>query len=221
MKINIIIYGKGDFAKLMLYYFNSDTQYNVFAFCVDSKYLTDDTFCGLPIVSFDEIEFKYSPTKFKAFVAAGYSNMRARKMMFESIKAKGYTCVNYISPLAIIDSSIQMGENNVILQNCVIEPYVRIRHNNIIWSSCNICHNVDIYNDSFIASQSLIGGFSIIKDNCFIGFNSTIIQNITLEDETLIGAKALVLNNTERCSKYLGAPAKRVSTHKELGIKIL
>ncbi|AJI54759.1 sugar O-acyltransferase, sialic acid O-acetyltransferase NeuD family protein [Francisella philomiragia] len=221
MQKNIIIYGKGNFAKQMLYYFNTSSDYKTVAFCADNKYITNDSFCDLPIISFDEVEFKYPPNMFKAFVAAGYSNMRARKMMFESIKAKGYTCVNYISPLAIIDSSIQMGENNVILQNCVIEPYVRIRHNNIIWSSCNICHNVDIYNDSFIASQSLIGGFSIIKDNCFIGFNSTIIQNITLEDETLIGAKALVLNNTERYSKYLGAPAKRVSTHKELGIKIL
>ncbi|AHB99286.1 PglD-related sugar-binding protein [Francisella orientalis] len=221
MQKNIIIYGKGNFAKQMLYYFNTSSDYKAIVFCTDNKYITNSTFCNLPIISFDEIEFEYPPNIFKAFVAAGYSNMRARKMMFESIKAKGYTCVNYISPLAIIDSSVQTGENNVILQNSVIEPYVRIRHSNIIWSSCNICHNVNIYSNSFIASQSLVGGFSIIKNNYFIGFNSTIIENITLEDKALIGAKSLVLNNTEKHSKYLGTPAKRVSTHKEQGIKIL
>lgn len=221
MQKNIIIYGNGDFAKLMLYYFNSDTQYNVVAFCADSKYLTDDIFCGLPIVSFDEIEFKYSPTKFQAFVAAGYSDMRARKKMYENIKVKGYSCINYISSKAIIDSSIQIGENNIILQNSVISPHVKIGNNNIVWSSCNICHDVNICSNSFIASQSLIGGFSIIKDNCFIGFNSTIIQNITLEDETLVGAKALILKNTQRYTKYLGSPARQVSIHEEQGIKVL
>ncbi|WP_150468064.1 acetyltransferase [Francisella sp. SYW-9] len=221
MQKNIIIYGKGDFAKQMLHYFNTDSNYKVTAFCVDNNYLTNSTFCDLPIVSFNDVELRYPPSRFSAFVAIGYSNMRARKKLFENIKAKGYSCINYISSMAIIDSSIQIGENNVILQNSVIEPHVKIRNNNIIWSSCNICHDVNIHSNSFIASQALIGGFSIIKDNCFIGFNSTIIQNITLEAETLIGAKTLVLKNTQKYSKYVGTPARQVSSHKEEGIKIL
>jgi len=219
-RADIIIYGKGIFAKLMYHYFENDSPFRVVAFCADKEYLNEYKFCGLPLISFEDVETKYPPDRFKAFVAVGYSNMRARKIMFEKIKSKNYDCVNYISSKAIVDLSVIIGENNVILQNTVIEPFVRIGHNNIIWSSCIICHNSFIGFHSFIAAQTLIGGFSKIKDNCFIGFNSTIIQNITVEDETLIGTKSLLLENTEPFSKYIGIPAKKISSHKVEGIKI-
>ena len=220
MKTDIVIYGKGDFAKLMLHYFNTDSNYNVVAFCVDSKYLDSYSFCALPLSTFEDIEQKFPPSKTEAFVAVGYSNMRAKKEMFEKIKLKNYKCVNYISSKSVIDSSVELGENNVILSNTVVEPFVKIKDNNIIWSSCNVCHNVSIESHSFIASQSLIGGFSSVKDNCFLGFNSTIIQNVTLAKETLVGAKSLILRNTEEYSKYLGNPANNVGNHKEHGISI-
>ncbi len=220
METDIVIYGKGDFAKLILHYFNTDSDYNVVAFCVDSKYLDSDSFCDLPLFAFEDIEQKCPPKKTEAFVAVGYSNMRARKIMFDKIKSKNYKCINYISSKSIIDSSVEVGENNVIFSNTVVEPFVKIKDNNIIWSSCNICHNVNIESHSFIASQSLIGGFSSVKDSCFLGFNSTVLQNVTLAKETLVGAKSLILNNTEEHGKYLGSPARNIGNHKEQGIGI-
>lgn len=220
MSNDIIIYGKGDFAKIILHYLQQDSVFNVVAFCVDKAYIDNDTFCDLPLIAFDDIESKYPSDAFKAFVAVGYSNMRARKTMYEKIKTKGYDCINYISSNALIDSSVEIGENNVILANTVLEAFVKIENNNIIWSSCNICHDVKISSHSFFASQSLIGGFSKIKNNCFIGFNSTVLQNIILEKETLVGAKSLVLKNTQEYTKYMGNPAKNISRHEEEGIRI-
>ncbi len=218
--MEVVIYGIGTFAKLLYYYFTKDSNYKVVAFCADRIYIKDKNFCNLPLIPFEDLERSYSPEKFKVFVAVGYSNMRARKIMFDKIKSKNYECVNYISSKAIIDSSFTIGENNVILENTVIEPFVKITNNNIIWSSSNICHDVFIDSHSFIAAQTLIGGFSKIKNNCFVGFNSTIIQNIVLENETLVGAKSLVLKNTKSFTKYIGNPAKSVSTHEQEGIKI-
>lgn len=221
MKNDIVIYGKGDFAKLMLHYISTDSDYNVVAFCVDKAYLDSDSFCDLPLLSYEEIEKMYPPNKFQILLTIGYSNMRARKIMYKKIKEKGYKCINYISSVSNIDSSVILGENNIILGNTIVEPFVKIDNNNIIWSSCNICHDVNIESHSFIASQSLIGGFSKVKNSCFIGFNSTIIQNITLKDETLIGAKSLVIQNTQAHTKYIGSPAKKISSHEKEGIKIL
>lgn len=218
--MNVIIYGKGDFAKQIYYYLSNDSNYKVVAFCVDEAYLDCETFCELPLVSFERIDTLYPHSEYDAFVAMGYSNMRARKVMFEKIKNKKYKCINYISSQAIIDKSVIIGENNVILQNSVIEPFVEIGDNNIIWSSSNICHDVKVHSHSFIASQSVIGGFSVIKDNCFLGFNATIVQNIVIEEETLVGAKSLILGNTNKYTKYLGNPAKIASSHKKEGIKI-
>ena len=217
---NVVIYGKGDFASLMYHYLRYYSLYKVVAFCVDEQYLDNDTFCGLPLISFNNIDILYPALEYSVFVVVGYSNMRARKVMYKKIKNKKYDCINYISPKSIIDKSVLIGENNIILENSVIEPFTVIGDNNVIWSSSNICHNVIIKSHSFISSKSLIGGFSTIKDNCFLGFNSTVLQDVVLEGETLVGAKSLILKSTEPFSKYVGSPAEKISSHKEGGISI-
>ena len=88
----IIIYGKGSFAKLMHYYFNNESRYEVIAFCVDDKFLDEKQFCGLPVVSLKNIEKIYSVDNYLIFVAVGYSNMRARKTMYNKVKSLGYSC---------------------------------------------------------------------------------------------------------------------------------
>ncbi len=216
----IFIYGIGDFAKLMLHYFKTDSSYNVIGFCADSKYINDEEFCKLPIISFEEINLIYPSSKYQVFVAIGYSNMRSRKIIYNKIKSKNYQCVNYISSKATLANNIIIGENNVILENVVIEPFANIGNNNVIWSSSNICHNTKIHSHCFIAAQTLVGGFSEIKENCFLGFNSTVLQNIVLEDETLVAAKTLINRNTKKCTKYMGIPAKLISIHKDNGIQI-
>jgi len=214
----LVIYGQGDFAKLMYKYFTDDSDIEVVAFCVDSNFREGNIFCELPMVNFDSINEIYPPAIYNIFIAIGYSNMRNRIHMYEKVKEKGYSCINYISSSANVDNTLIIGENNVIMQNVVIEPFVEIGNNNIIWSSCNICHNVTMTSHSFVAAQALIGGFVKINDNCFLGFNSTIIQNLVLADETLLATKSLLLKNTEKCSKYIGIPAKKVSEHIEKGI---
>lgn len=218
--MKIIIYGNGDFGRLMYHYFDTDSEYKVVAFCADNKYIVENTFCKLPLIAFEDIETLYPAEEYKIFIAIGYSNMRARAEKYNNVRKKQYSCVNYIHSTAIVDQSLLLGENNAIFANVTIEPFVTIGDNNIIWSSATICHNVKIKNHSFLASQTLIGGFTIVNNNCFLGFNSTVLHNIEIAQETLIGAKALITKDTKKYSKYIGIPAKYVSSHEAEGIRI-
>lgn len=215
----IIIYGNGDFAKLMYLYFQSDSGFQVVAFCADKKYIHEREIYGLKVYDFETIEKEFEVERFKMFVAIGYGNMRARERMFYKAKNKGYDLINYVSSTVIMSPNINLGENNAILHGVIIEPNVDIGNNNIIWSSTTICHDGRIGDHNFIAAGTVIGGFSKIDDLCFIGFNSTIIQNIHILNESLIGAKSLQLSNTVACSKWVGSPSKIVGYHQE-GIKI-
>ncbi len=219
--MSLIIYGKGEFAKLLYHYLANDSEYDVVGFSADSKYINTKKYCGLPLIPFDDIENKYNTKKYKIIVAVGYSDMRNRKKMYNKAKKKGFECINYISSTAFVDKTLIIGENNIILSNVIIEPFVSIGNNNIIWTSVNICHNAKLKSHSFIASQSLLGGFSILENNCFIGFNSTILQGITIKKESVIGAKSLVLKDTNKYSKNFGSPSKEVSKHKKFGAKII
>ncbi len=216
----LVVYGLGDFAKAMRFYFERDTHYRVEAYCADSPFIEKNVFDGLPVVAFEDVQDSYPSDNFKMFVAVGYSNMRARKVMYINACKKNYTFVNYISPHANIDASTIIGVNNVVLQGTQIEPLCTVGNNNIIWSSVNICHDTIIGSHCFFASQSLMGGFSKAGDNCFVGFNATVIQHVTLADETLVGTKSLILNDTKPYSKNIGIPAKCVSFHFEEGIVV-
>lgn len=217
---NLVIYGLGDFAKMMRYYFTEDSPHKVVAFCADSSFVTEDTFEGLPVIAFEEVQKIYSSDDHFMFVAVGYSNMRSRKCMFEKAKEKNYRFVNYISSCAKVDKSVKVGVNNIVLQGTQIEPFCKLGDNNIIWSSVNVSHDSLISNHCFIASQSLVGGFSIIEDGCFLGFNCTILQNVHLFQETLVGAKSLVLKSTKPYSKNIGSPTKLIDFHMLDGILI-
>ena len=55
MKKHLVIFGTGEIAQLAHYYFIADSDYDVVAFTVDSKYLKDQVFCGLPVIAFENI----------------------------------------------------------------------------------------------------------------------------------------------------------------------
>lgn len=216
----VIIYGIGDFAKLMHYYFTVDSTYDVVAFCADKKYITKNFFCDLPIIPFESIDNYYSPDEYMIFIAVGYSNMRSRVSLYEKVKLKKYKSPNYISSKALVSNNVDIGDNNVFMADVVVEPFVKVGSNNIFWSSSTICHDVNIASHSFIAAQTLIGGGVLVGDNCFIGFNATILQHLKLANETLVGAKSLIKNDTKQFTKYIGIPAKSMGKHESTGIKI-
>lgn len=216
----MIIYGGGQFAKLMRHLFESDTACVVVAYCLDREFITSSEIEGVPVVPFEEIESLYPPGEFEMFVAIGYSNMRNRVLMYGKAKQKKYVLANYVSSNSVVSNTVVMGENNAVFQGVQVEPFVRIGDNNIIWSSVNICHDSIIASHSFIAAKSTLGGFSEVGNNCFLGFNSTIIQNIKVADETLVGACALIVSDTRKYSKYIGIPAKEISLHFDEGIRV-
>lgn len=220
MKQKIIIYGCGDFAQQMYWYFSHDSVYEVVGFCVDSQFMVTHKIKGLSVYSFENIEKKFPPSEYKMFVAVGYSKMRNRQQMFQKAKNKGYEFINYISSQAQLAIGTVLGCNNVILSNVVVEPNVCIQDNNIVWSNATICHDVVIGNHNFFAAGVVIGGFTQVQNLCFVGFNSTVIQNLKILDESLIGAHSLQLRNTSQYSQWYGNPSNLIKYHMEKGIEI-
>lgn len=215
---NLIIYGTGTFAAMIRYLFEEQGKCKVVCFCADRKYIKSDQFDNLPLKPFENIEETYRPEEYVMFVAVGYSIMRNRVAMFNRAVKKGYRLASYISDQAVIDRSVKIGFNNVVLQGAQIEPFANLGDNNIIWSSVNICHDAVISGHSFLACRSIVGGFATIHHNCFLGFGAIVLQNVKIADECLIGASALVKSDTDPYGVYLGVPAMRLKEHKKDGV---
>ena len=199
----VIIFGNGKTAELAHYYFTNDSQYEVIAFTVDSKYLESEIFCGLPVYNFENIENIFPVEDVFLFVAIAHSQMnKVREKKIKVAKRKGYRLASYISTQATIFNNVKLGEHCFILENNTIQPFVELGDNNILWSGNHVGHHSKIGHNNFITSHVVVSGNTIIGDNCFIGVNSTLRDRIEIANETLIGAGSYISRNTDENSVY-------------------
>ena len=207
MKKQLVIVGNTSNAKLALYYFTNDTDYEVVGFSVNKEFIKEDTFCGLPVHPFEDIEKNCPKEFYDLFIAIGYNKMnKIRENLYNESKKLGYFLPNYISSKCSFLSKETIGDNNFILEDNTIQPFVKIGSNNVLWSGNHIGHDTVIGNHNFISSHVVISGFCNIKNNTFIGVNATLRDDITIENETLIAAGAIIMKSTKENEVYL--PAK-------------
>jgi sugar O-acyltransferase (sialic acid O-acetyltransferase NeuD family) len=210
----LIIFGNGDIAQIAKYYFQIDSPHQVVAFTLDKNYIKENTFEGLPIVPFEDIEKQYPPSEFQMFIAIAYGEMnKLRERKFYEAKQKGYHLVSYISSKCTYLSPYKCGENCFIFEDNTIQPFVQIKDNVTIWSGNHIGHHSIIHSHNFISSHVVISGHCEIESNCFLGVNSTIAHYVKIAKGTLIGAGAIITKNTEPDSVYV--PAKSVKLDKK------
>lgn len=210
----LVIIGNTDNARLIKYYFDTDSEYKVVGFSVHREYITEEKIEGLPVVPLEEITGRYPVLEVEAFVAVGYSKMnRVREKLYTECKSLGYKMASYISSYCTNLSQFSFGDNCLILEGNIIQPYVRIGNNVVMWTGNSIAHHTTIEDHCYITSHVVISGFATIKANCFLGINSAIRDGVTIGPGTLIGGGAIIMKDTVREGVYL--PAKSILHEKK------
>lgn len=210
MKKQLVIFGNSEIAQLAHFYFSTTSEYKVVAFCVDSAYLTDANFCGLPVIAFEEITRSHSPDQFEMFIAISYTKLNAvRREKYLAAKTMGYRIASFISPHASILNDGRIGENCFIFEDNTIQPFVTIGNNVTLWSGNHIGHHSNIKDHCFIASHVVVSGGVEIGEQCFIGVNATLRDHINIGEKCVIGAGALMLSDAEPEGVYIGIATER------------
>lgn len=210
MKKKLVIFGSGDIGQLAHFYFSSDSDYEVAAFTVDAEYIREESFCGLPVVAFEDIARRYPPESHACFVALSYSKLNAvRKEKYLAAKAMGYSLVSYVSSRATVLNEGRIGENCFILEDNTIQPFVTIGNNVTLWSGNHIGHHSTVHDHTFIASHIVVSGGVEIGEQCFIGVNATLRDHIKIGDSCVVGAGTLLLGDAEPEGVYIGAATER------------
>jgi sugar O-acyltransferase (sialic acid O-acetyltransferase NeuD family) len=210
MRTPLVIFGSGDSAELAHYYFSTDSNFEVVAFTVDSNYITEPDFCGLPVVAFEDVAKNYPPDTYDIFVALGYSKLNAvRKEKFLAAKEMGYKLVSFVSSRATVLNEGRIGENCFIFEDNTIQPFVTIGNNVTLWSGNHIGHHSVIHDHTFIASHVVISGGVEIGEQCFIGVNATLRDHIKIGDRCVIGAGALLLADAAPEGVFTGTASER------------
>ncbi len=205
----LVLFGTAEMAELAHYYFSRDGQHEVVGFTVDRPFLDRESFHGLPVVDFAQVQETFPPDSHLMFVAVSYSEtnkLRARKY-FEA-KSKGYRLASYFSPKATIFDNVRFGDNCFVFEDNTVQPFVRIGNNVTLWSGNHIGHHSWIGDHCFVASHAVISGGVRIEPYCFVGVNATIRDHVVIAEECVIGAAALILKDTKPREVYLGNAAQ-------------
>lgn len=206
----LVIFGSGDIAQLAYYYFSTDSNYEVAAFAVDASYIKEPSFCGLPVVAFEDVIETFPPENNDFFVALSYSKLNSlRKEKFFAAKEKGYKLASYISSQATVLNERKIGENCFILEDNTIQPFVTIGNNVTLWSGNHIGHHSVIHDHAFIASHVVVSGGVEIGEQCFVGVNATLRDHIKIGEKCVVGAGTLLLADAASEGVYVGIATER------------
>lgn len=206
----LVIFGAGQIAELAHHYFSTDTSREVVAFTVDRDYLTQDRFCGLPIVAFEDVVATYPPQEYDLFVALSYSQLnKLRHDKFLAAKAMGYRLPSYVSSRASVLNQGRIGDNCFILEENTIQPFASIGDNVVLWSGNHIGHHSKVGDHCFVASHVVVSGSVEIGERCFVGVNVTLRDGIRIGERCVLGAGALLLADAEPEGVYLGEATAR------------
>jgi len=209
----VIIFGEGNIQEVALFYLKNDEKYEVVAFTADEEYIKSDTYLGLPIIPFSNIEKIYPPKDYKMFIPLGYKrNNHLRAEKYYAAKSKGYSFITYISP-KVTYYGTPVGENCFIFENNVIQPFTSIGNNTILWSGNHIGHHTKIGNHCFICSHVVVSGVTEIGDYTFLGVNATVTNGIKVAKDNLIGAGAIITKDTKEKEVYV--PSRSVLLNKK------
>jgi sugar O-acyltransferase (sialic acid O-acetyltransferase NeuD family) len=205
----VVIVGAGEQGEIAYEYLTYDSPHTVVGFAVEPEFKDADAFCGLPLVSTEELTARFDPAQIRALVAVSSTHLnQVRARLFKLVKDAGYTCVSYVSSRAFVWHNVAIGENVFVFEDNVLQHRVRLGDNVILWSGNHLGHQTAIGADTFVASHAVISGFCDIGRSAYLGVNCSIANNLSLGAECVIGAGAVVVRDTEPRNVYVGNPAR-------------
>ena len=207
----LIIFGAGKLGYLAYEYFKYDSEYEIECFTTESKYIKKgQTFCDLPMFAFENIETIYPPSEYEMYIALGWYKLnRNRTYFYNKAKEKGYKLATYISSSAFVWHNVEIGDNCMIMENCVLHPFSKIGNNVTLWSSCCIQHYSYVKDNCSLVARCVVAGNSEIGENSFLGVNVSVGDTLTVAPDNFIAMGSVIRKSTMPNSVYEGNPAKR------------
>lgn len=208
-KNKLVIFGAAEIASLAKYYFDHDSDYEVVAFTVDDSYCESDTFEGLPLIPWSQVDKRFPPSDFNMHVALSYMKLNQfRQEKYEQAKAANYNLVSYVSTKSVTWPDLSIGDNCFILENQTIQPTCKIGNNVMLWSGNHIGHGTEIDDHAYLASHVVVSGHCKIGKRCFIGVNATLRDFLTIGDDCFITMDASIIKDMQSGSVAFGNQAE-------------
>ena len=134
-----------------------------------------------------------------------------RQRIIAAVSGTGIQFPPIISPTAVINEDVLIGEGTVIMDGVVVNSGSRIGVFSILNTSASVDHDCAIGDYVHIAPGAVVCGGVTIGDFTTIGAGTSIIQYKSVSSHAVIGAGSVVLSDCPEPGTYAGRPARRIS----------
>jgi sugar O-acyltransferase (sialic acid O-acetyltransferase NeuD family) len=211
----LILFGDGQMAVMMAFYFTHDSPHEVAAFTVNRDHIKDSSLMNLPVVPFEDLQHTHPPDQFAMSIPLSYRNLnQLRADKYREAKDKGYTLVNYVSSKAMTWPDLVLGDNCILLEGSVVQPFSGIGSNVFVGCGSIVGHHCFIGDHCFLAPGSVALGYVRVDPYCLLGANCTIRDGVTVAEECIIGTGVTISRNTKAKEVYIAErtePSKKRS----------
>lgn len=207
----IIVYGAGQFADIVTNLIEASLHREVAGYVLDNEFYDKNEYNGRPVVSSSNMMNVFPPEGYSAVLGfMGHDMFDAWERTFNMLLKNGYELENFIHPSAIISSN-NIGQGNIILENCVIGYGTTLGNGNVLYPLTAINHNNNIGSFNLFASGVHTAGGTIIENHVFMGLNTCTNNKITIADYTFVGAGSHIVKSTEKGCVYISNAALKLN----------
>lgn len=202
----IIVIGGGGHAKVVISILKKIGKYKIIGYA-DIK--NQGPILGIEHIGTDEDINNYNVSM--AAIGIGVlENFKIRYKIINNYIKKGFTFPSILSPDAIVNEEVSIGEGTVLMDGVVINSGTSIGNFSIINTRSSIDHDCKIGDFVHIAPGVTLSGGVQIGSNSLIGIGSTVIQYKTIAENCIIGAGTVITKDCLESGKYAGIPMKRI-----------
>lgn len=210
MKRDLVIFGITAYAKQMHHYFSTSSDHRVVGFTADAQYITEPSYCGLPVLPFETLPDAAPPAQVDLYIAVGYNGVNeGRRSKYVEAKARGYTLASYVHASAIVASDVTIGDNTFIGELSVVKPFATLGCDLQMGAHVHVGHNAVVRDHVFLAAGCKLLGVVDIGECCFIGGGATVRDHVTVGARCVVGAGAVILTDCEPEGVYRAIPTPR------------
>ena len=205
----VVIVGTGEWAAIAFEYFSYDTPHEILAFSAEQPFVTSETYCGLPVVPFEEIANVFPTTSTRFFVAVSLVKLnRVRRRLYHAVKAAGFSCISYVSSQAAVAPDVEIGENTFVQEHVSLQYGATIGDDVYLGSGMCVGYRSMMEADSFSSANATVGDFCTVGRGSFVGAGSCVADGCSVAEDCILGAGAVLMKDSVARQVYLGNPAR-------------
>ena len=200
----IIIIGGGGHAKVLISILKKLSSYEITGY-------TDMTNCGdilgIKYLGTDEEIFENKNFEKISLAVLGIGqikNFNFRKKIVERYLANGYNFPAIISPDAIINEDVKIGNGTVLMDWVIINSGTEVKDFSIINTGVIVEHDCTIGSYTHLAPGTVLSGTVNVGNNTLLGTGSVVINNIDITNEVIIPAGSVVRKDVEQKGIFIG-----------------